>query len=189
MIDSHPIRVGKLDAARRQFSTAIDLLFSKADPISVHTLIGASSNIISDLVGNSSAERSWDKLAQEANDMPSRQYFLILRTAQNFLKHAKNDPCKSLNFDPADSDHLGFLITLNLGELDCKLSGKESLFQLWYLACYSQHIVGLAGLERMAFNLFGNLAERSRHQRIMIGSRILGSRERIKSITRSKDLD
>ena len=44
------IKVNKLEAARRQIGTAIELWFSGGDPISIHTLIGAASQILCDLL-------------------------------------------------------------------------------------------------------------------------------------------
>ena len=44
------IRLNKIDAARRQLKVAIRLLFDDEDPVAVHTLVGAASVIITDLV-------------------------------------------------------------------------------------------------------------------------------------------
>ncbi|MGI8569030.1 MAG: hypothetical protein ACR2KT_08130 [Methylocella sp.] len=41
-----PVRIGKLDAARRQLRTAITLWFNDGDPVSVHTLAYAAYEVI-----------------------------------------------------------------------------------------------------------------------------------------------
>jgi hypothetical protein len=43
------IKISKLDAARRQLDTAIELWFHDGDPISIHTLTSAAFEIIQDL--------------------------------------------------------------------------------------------------------------------------------------------
>ncbi|MEQ8992993.1 MAG: hypothetical protein RLO46_14320 [Pseudomonadales bacterium] len=173
MADVARIHVGKLEAARRQFSSAISLQFSNGDPIAVHTLVGASSIIISDLVEAKCPERSWDRFAQDANDLSPEEYFRIMRLAQNFLKHAKNDPGATLDYDPADSDSLGFWITLNLGELGCQLTAQESVFQLWYLACYSPVLDEPTAPHQSAIGLFGDLRNVSRDERIRVGAAVM----------------
>ena len=44
------LAVTKLDAARRQFETAITLWFHHGEPISIHTLVGAGHRIVLDLL-------------------------------------------------------------------------------------------------------------------------------------------
>lgn len=43
------------------------MLFDGGDPVAAHTLVGAASVIISDLVEKHHPDQSWDKFAQEAN--------------------------------------------------------------------------------------------------------------------------
>ena len=126
-------RVSKLDAARRQIHTAIRMIFSNDDPVSTHTLIGAASSIISNLVENGHSGKSWDQFAQQANNLAPSDYFRIMREAQNFFKHAKDDPDLEYELDSLDTESIAFFTTLNLGELGCSLTNRESVFQLWYL--------------------------------------------------------
>src|SRR6266705_4622767 len=98
-MDEH-IHISKLDAARRQLNVAIRLLFDDDDPVAVHTLVGAASVIISDLVEKHHPDKSWDKFAQEANKITAGEYFKVMRKPQNFLKHARDDVEATLEFDP-----------------------------------------------------------------------------------------
>ena len=43
------VRINKIDAARRQIVTAIELLFSGGDPVAIYTLAGAGWHILKDL--------------------------------------------------------------------------------------------------------------------------------------------
>lgn len=52
-----PFQITKLDAARRQLRAAVRLLFDGGDPVAVHTLVGAASVIISDLVEQQHPDR------------------------------------------------------------------------------------------------------------------------------------
>ena len=96
-------QLSKLDAARRQLTVAIRLLFDGVDPVAVHTLVGAASIIISNLVERHHSENSWDKFAQNANSLSASEYFNVLRKQQNFLKHAGTDPSCTLDFDPVET--------------------------------------------------------------------------------------
>lgn len=111
------IRVGKLEAARRQLQAAIRIMFEGGDPVVTHTLIGAASIVLTDLVEFKVPHKSWDKLAQEANNLKPKNYFNIMRGAQNFLKHAKDDPNGTLELNPTDTESLAFFAVMNTGEL------------------------------------------------------------------------
>ncbi|BBL56460.1 hypothetical protein [Methylomonas koyamae] len=73
------IRLGKLEAARRQLAVAIRLIFESGDPVAAHTLVGAASNILTDLVEQQVSHKSWDKFAQDANNPAPKTYFNIMR--------------------------------------------------------------------------------------------------------------
>jgi hypothetical protein len=71
-------QVGKIDAANRQLDFAIDLFFSEGDPVCVHTLAGAASILLSDLVEDRAPDRSWDRMAQADNNLSPPEYFKII---------------------------------------------------------------------------------------------------------------
>jgi hypothetical protein len=131
------MRIKKLDAARRQLDAAVRAFFHGEDAIAVHTLVGAASNIISDLVRHKAPDRSWDKYIAQDNNLTEKEYFRIAKKAQNFFKHANLDPDGEFEFDQRETDDLIFMTSLNLTGL-CrsgeKLSDELSLFQFWYIA-------------------------------------------------------
>ena len=169
--------VTKLEAAKRQLETAIRMIFSGGDPVATHTLVGAASNILSDLIQHQFPDRSWDTQAQSANSLAPSDYFTIMRKAQNFLKHAKADPDGSFGLEFSDTDSLTFWAVMNLSELESPLPMPESVFQMWYLACYSPCIDDGSSINGTIRELFGDLRQRDRNERISVGARILAEHE------------
>jgi hypothetical protein len=166
------IHLNKLDAARRQLKVAICLLFDDKDPVAVHTLIGAASGIISDLVDKHHPDKSWDKFAQESNAISASEYFQVMRKPQNFLKHARDDHTATFDFDPRDTESLAFWVVMNLGNFGT-LTMEESVLQLWYLACYAPTLDPQVEPYNRALEVFGDLRQTPREVRLAIAKRVL----------------
>lgn len=133
------IRISKFEAANLQLDRAIQLCFDDIDPISTHTLLGASSGLIYDLVEKLAPNSSWENQIQIDNRISKKDYFNETRKAQNFFKHADKDPYEILDFDKNDTLHLLFITISNCHNLlnhfhQKKLSDEQSIFELWYLA-------------------------------------------------------
>lgn len=172
------IQISKLDAARRQIDAAVRLLFDGADPVVVHTLIGAASNIISDLVEKHYPDNSWDKFAQEANKIGTTEYFRILRKQQNFLKHARDDANAILDFNSADTESVAFWAAMNLcnfGELSIELS----VLQLWYFACHAPPSDPDFEPYNRALEIFGDLRNKPRAERLAVAKHVLIESSRV----------
>jgi len=169
---SQLIHVNKIDAAQRQLNVGIRLLFGDADPIAVHTIIGAASTIFSDLIEQIIPKKSWDKLAQQANNLCPSEYFQIMRKAQNFLKHAKDDHEAVLEFDSEDTEALAFWAVMNCSELT-PMSKEAQIFQLWYIASHSPLPDQNQSPLKEAIELFGDLRHSSREARLQIGTKVL----------------
>ena len=166
------IQISKLDAARRQLDGAIRLLFDGGDPVAVHTLVGAASVIISDLVRKHHPDKSWDKFAQEANKITASEYFQVMRKSQNFLKHARDDADATLDFDPKDTESVAFWAAMNLANFG-QLSMEASVLQLWYLACHAPTLDPEVEPYNRALEMFGDLRNKPRAQRLAIAKRVL----------------
>lgn len=176
---SDHIRVSKLEAAQRQLNCAIRMLFAGGDPIAAHTLAGAAALLFSDLVNAKCPEKSWDKMAREAVGLPKAEYQKIMRHAQNFLKHAENDPDGMLNLDPKDTDALVFCALMNASELSSPLTYEAQVFQLWYVASQPPD-VRTAEIPDVDVNRwFGEMHSKSRKERIQIGQQALTNWEGI----------
>lgn len=165
-------RVTKLEAAQRQLNSAIDLMFSGADEVAVHTLIGAASILLTDLIELHAPDRSWDRQAQEANNLTPAKYFGIMREAQNFLKHAREDASATLDFDPVDSESLAFWAVMNSSEI-AAMSTEMQVFQLWYIASHYPIEDPTATPLKEAIALFGDLRGIPRRQRLNFAQRVL----------------
>jgi hypothetical protein len=166
------IQISKLDAARRQVDVAIRLLFDGVDPVAVHTLIGAASVIITDLVEKHHPENSWDRYAQEANKITASEYFQVMRKPQNFLKHARDDADATLDFDPKDTESVAFWAVMNLGNFG-ELSMEASVLQLWYLACHAPTLDPNLRPYARALEIFGDLRNKARAERLAVAKRVL----------------
>ncbi len=169
---SDSMQVSKLEAAQRQLDFAICMLFAGADPIAVHTLVGAASIIFTDMVENIAPDKSWDKMAQNANNLAPAEYFNIMRRAQNFFKHARTDHDAALDFDLDDTESLAFWAVMNASEL-APLSIEAQVFQLWYIASHSPVSDDNESPLREAIQLFGDLRAKPREERFQAGFRVL----------------
>jgi len=172
MCSKHALHVSKLDAARRQLDVAIRLLFDEEDPIAVHTLVGAASVIISYLVETNHPDKSWDKFAQEANNITASEHFQVMRKPQNFLKHARDDSDTIFEFNPNDTESVAFWSVMNLANFGT-LSMEASVLQLWYLACYAPTLDLNVEPYNRAIAIFGDLRDKPRSERLAEARRVL----------------
>lgn len=170
-------QITKLEAAQRQLSVAIRMLFTGQDPVAVHTLAGAASIIFSDLVERLAPEHSWDRMTQEDSNLKPNQYFQIVRKAQNYLKHARDDHTDVLVFDPNDTEALIIIAVMNASEI-APMSLEAQVFQLWYLSAKYPSECANESPFKEAIALFGDLREMPRAERLRLGAQALVQAER-----------
>jgi hypothetical protein len=102
--------IPKLDAARRLLETAVGLYFHEADPISIHTLAAAAHGVLSDISrrtgpGGPEMLDHWIDVAVQPEHR--KELRRLSRKAQNFFRHADNDPDDVLkDFNPRTSEIL-----------------------------------------------------------------------------------
>jgi hypothetical protein len=129
------ITVSKLDAARRQLETAIQLYFVNGDPVSIHTLTAASYNILRDLNKKRGGSPLIIKelflvMTKEEHRKEIRD---LMNEAENFFKHADRDNESTLDFNPRVSEAL----IQEACSVYCEISGEYpplfKLFQGWYM--------------------------------------------------------
>lgn len=168
-------KLSKLDTARRQLTVAIRLLFDGVDPVAVHTLVGAASVIISDLVDQQHPNKSWDKFAQDANGISAHEYYNVMRKPQNFLKHARTGTFDTFQFDPVETEAVAFGAVMN-SETISTLSVEESIFQLWYLASHAPTLELPVKEYQAAVELFGDLKGLPHAARLAAGKRVLAEK-------------
>jgi hypothetical protein len=133
------IVVTKLDAARRQLGTAIELWADDGDPVSIHSLAYAAHQIIHDL----------NRKAKGPNlflDMPGikkerrDEFVAMVKRDANFFKHAdtrgkRQDP-PSIEFTLSMNDLFIMIAITGLTYLKQDLAEQEEGFTLWYRIHY-----------------------------------------------------
>lgn len=129
-----PILVTKLDAARRQLETAVGLYFRKADPISVHTLLSAAYQILSDInrregKGLMLKDSVLRHVRPEARAGLKKQ----LKKAENFFKHADRDHANSLDFDPSETELFLFDACAKYRDLTGNWTPVLATFSSWFV--------------------------------------------------------
>jgi hypothetical protein len=173
MLTADSIRIGKLEAASRQLDAAIRLLFAGEDIVAVHTLAGAASGVLTDLVEHRAPDKSWDTFARDANKLDPTTYRAIKNRTQNFLKHADRDPDGEHEFPTAETTAIIMNAVMNIGELAGPLNMTQSVYQLWFLACNIDVLPSDAEIRPYAKNEFGNLSRRTMTYRLSVGRRVL----------------
>ena len=124
--------IGKLDAARRQLSTAIKLWFSGADPVSIHSLAYASHEIIHRLY----RRKGLDDLLYDSKALTDEQrseFPRLLKESANFFKHATREqqPDAEAFFSPYINELFLIFSTIGLLRMGEKLNETESAFVFW----------------------------------------------------------
>jgi hypothetical protein len=100
--------VTKLDAAKRQLRTAIELWFADADPVSVHTLAAAAHEIVHTLYRRKGLSGLMFDSPLIRDDMRS-EFARRVKAISTFFKHAQRDADETLSFNPvANETHMLF---------------------------------------------------------------------------------
>jgi hypothetical protein len=127
------IKVSKLDAARRQLETAVRLYFSEADPVSIHTLMSAAYQVLSDLNrarGGAPMLKeqmpSW--VRPDATDEAKRK----LNEATNFFKHADRDHNDVLEFRQETTELFLYDAVRKYRELSGEILPVLGVYDIWF---------------------------------------------------------
>jgi len=95
--------VTKTEAAQQQLTTAIRLYFEDRDPISVHTLAMAASEIIDQLCRSNKVPSMRDEMMADIDPVHHKMVFDALHKSRNFFKHASpnrpNEVLRDFNDD------------------------------------------------------------------------------------------
>lgn len=165
------MQLTKRESADRQLNEAILMLLSGRDPVAIHTLVGAASLIYSGLIELRNPDDSWDKKAQESNNLSKKQFFKVMRNTQNFLKHGQDDPEGELEFDIAETLSQIIHATMNNAELGGVIPREQSFYQLWYLAGYYKEIEFEEDDIPHALEMFGDISSLSLAEKLNLGYR------------------
>lgn len=129
------ITITKIDAARRQLRTAIELWFADDDPVSIHTLAASSYQIIHDL---NRRNKGPDLLldSRYIKDERRKEFVSAIKHTSNFMKHAdrgKAGTAMTLDFNPESNDGFINFAIFGLKYLGENLGAEEIAFERWHI--------------------------------------------------------
>ena len=125
--------VSKLDAAKRQLETAINLFFAYGDPVSIHTLTAAAHELLRDTgkgAGVSSVIK--DQMAEHIRPERRTEYVTTINEAENYFKHADRDPKKLLSFNPLTTTWLIWDAIEMYHALTSEITGIMLTMKAWF---------------------------------------------------------
>jgi hypothetical protein len=125
------VTITKLDAARRQLQTAIELWFADGEPVSIHALAFAAYEIVH--VISKKRNRSIPLIfdARIIKDEYRKEWNNHIKKSSVFFKHADRDPNDSIDFQPALSEFFISFAIVGLELCGEKLTDVESAFMFW----------------------------------------------------------
>lgn len=125
-------QVTKLDAARRQLQTAIQLLFSQGDGVSTHTLAHASFGILKDVAKH----RGRTRISDAGNELAGngqKDFWSRFNRTGNFFKHADKDPDGFLEgLSEEENEALISLAIEIYCDMGCIATPEIDAFKLWW---------------------------------------------------------
>lgn len=154
------------------------MMFSNEDIIAIHTIIGAAYNLSHDLANIKHPDQTWDHIVAGDHNKKLSNLLHLSRSTQNALKHAKNDPAKTIEITQHETDVILFQTLLNIGLLLDKnelFSIEAQVFQLWFIAIYQSNIAAFADADMIhAANIhFPDIRSKSREEQLQFGEILL----------------
>jgi hypothetical protein len=125
------IKVGKIEAARRQLEAAIVMYFNGGDSVSTHTLATAATEILTDLAEHRGSANAWSELEGVKPEHRARVR-AVFRKAQNFFKHADQDPEEVMDFNPEATAFFILEGVERYRDLSCENPPILRVFSLWF---------------------------------------------------------
>ena len=131
------IKVTKLEAARRQLATAIDLWADDRDPVSVHSLAFAAHQIVHDI----NRQRGGSTLLLDEPSIRAdkkHEFINLVKRDANFFKHADNRSKgkkkaeTEIEFNPETNELFIALTIAALQYIEQDLTKLEVAFYTWY---------------------------------------------------------
>ena len=126
------ITLTKLDVARRQVETAINLWAADGEPVAIHTLTAAGHRVLMDLSKHRGLGTPALFDVSQIRPGMEREYKKFVRRAETFFKHANDDPEATLKFDPDFTEPYLW----DACETYKKLTGRASLLMAAFSSLY-----------------------------------------------------
>lgn len=133
------IGFSKLDVAKRQLETAIRLFFNQGDPVSIHTLVAASHEVLH-VFGKSHQVKSviWPLWLGHVSEALRKKYHSKVREAQRFFKHGSRDKDEILKFKPEFNEMFILDACMMYEALTQEKTPLIQLFYIWHVAKYPE---------------------------------------------------
>ena len=159
MVCMAKIQINKIEAARRQIVTAIELLFSGGDPVAIHTLVGADWRILRDLCEKQTTPQH---LAFKGAIRPGmeKKFWTAMNSAVDFFKHADRDADAILEVDEAVNELVIMLAIKDFVDLGNRLSVEMIAFNTW--CCFIMQTCSRLRFGRKSTTLSAKLTGRER---------------------------
>lgn len=134
------MKLTKIDSAKQQLETAVDLFFHNRDPVSTHTLTCAGYNILKDICDQKGLKHYTIKNLELIRPERQKEYVRIINEPENHFKHADKDPDKILEFNPQITevilfDAINTYHNIIGGQLNSFLMGT---FKMWFIMKYPE---------------------------------------------------
>jgi hypothetical protein len=125
------LKLTKLEVARRQLATAIELWFYEKDQVSIHTLAAAAYEVIHSV--SKKHGRKIDLLFDSicVRDEYRREFRQALNKPANFFKHADKDSDGTIEFNPVVSEPFIIFAILGLNAIGIHGNKHELAFWAW----------------------------------------------------------
>lgn len=133
--------VTKIDAARRQLTTAIRLFFDGGDPVSVYSLASNAWEVI-DVLCTSARVESFSKQARETLPAGHTLKYYINEPCRNFFKHAEQDPNPDSSVELREANVAAILFLAVEDYIRFRQGGpvEAQVFQLWFIAVFPEKV-------------------------------------------------
>jgi hypothetical protein len=129
------VKITKLEAARRQLQTAIELWRDDGDAVAIHTLAHASHELIHDLsrTGRGKKPLLFDAYPERTDKEFRRQWAAMLKRAAGFFKHTANEKGANteVDFEPEINEIFMHFSIIGLEAMGVQLNEAESIFSFW----------------------------------------------------------
>jgi hypothetical protein len=124
------LHLTKMDAARRQLRTAIELWFLDGDPVSIHALAFSAYEIIHNIYR---AKGLSDLLFDGSfiQDEYRGEFAKLLKADASFFKHALKDTTATRKFNPISNYLFLCMSVLGLTRMGETLNDTEGAFNFW----------------------------------------------------------
>lgn len=167
--------LSKVDVARRQLSTAIELFFAGRDAVSVYSLATNAWEII-DVLCAKAGIGSFSFQARENVPQGKDLRNYINSPYRNFFKHADSDSEKTLAPLPnSQVEGVLFLAVEDYIRLNGRSPVQLQVFQLWYLAKHPEKLDAAVADELIGgcASAFPGLSSLSRDAQLALGAQVL----------------